>query len=269
MFSFLADSWAHRTLIWRLARREIEARFRGSFLGLFWAVIVPLAMLGVFSLVFGSIFGARWTRPGAITFSDEYSFPMIMFLGLILFAILSDPINRAPDLIMANVSYVKKVLFPLEILPVVALVNALVTAAISLVVFLAVFLVLYGLPPVTILVLPAVLLPLAFMTLGIVYFLASLGVFLRDLAQATPLLTTAIMFLSPVFYPIQQLPEQYRWLFYLNPLTTGLVQARDVVFWGHLPSVGEWFAYLAASLVVAAAGHYWFSRTKKGFADVV
>jgi lipopolysaccharide transport system permease protein len=256
-------------LIWRLARREIEARFRGSFLGLFWAVIVPLVMLGVFSLVFGSIFGSRWTRPGAVTFGHEYSFPMVMFLGLILLAVISDPINRAPDLIMANVSYVKKVLFPLEILPVVALVNALVTAAISFVVFLVVFLILYGLPPLTILALPVVLLPLAFMSLGIVYFLASLGVFLRDLAQMTPPLTTAIMFLSPVFYPIEQLPEQYRWMLYLNPLTTGLVEARDVVFWGQLPPLGQWFTYLAASLVVAAAGHYWFSRTKKGFADVV
>ncbi|WP_245463053.1 ABC transporter permease [Mesorhizobium sp. M7D.F.Ca.US.005.01.1.1] len=252
-----------------MSRREVEARFRGSFLGVFWAVILPLVMLGVFSLVFGSIFGSRWGRPGAHTEIGEYSYPMILFSGLIIFGIMSEPISRAPSLVLENVSYVKKVVFPLEILPFVALINALITAAISFVVFLAVFIVVYGPPPVTILALPITLLPLVLMTLGIVYFLASLGVFLRDLVHVTAPLTTAIMFLSPLLYPLETLPEQYRPWLYVNPLTTALIQARDVIFWGRLPPLSEWVAYFFASFLFATAGGFWFIRTKKAFADVV
>lgn len=269
MFSLFRDSWAHRVLIWRLSRREVEARFRGSFLGLFWAVILPLMMLGVFSLVFGSMFGSRWVRPGDHAGIGDYSYPIVLFSGLIIFGVISEPINRAPRLVLENVAYVKKVVFPLEVLPFVAVINALITASVSFVVFLAVLVFNYGLPPATILALPIVLLPLSLMTLGIVYFFASLGVFLRDLLHVTGPLTTVIMFLSPLLYPLESLPEHYRSWLYLNPLTIGLNHARDVIFWGRLPPAGEWAAYFLASLVVVAAGAAWFTRTKKAFADVV
>lgn len=268
-YSFLHNFWMHRVLIWRLSRREVEARFRGSFLGLFWAVVLPLVMLGVFSLVFGSILGSRWVRPGGHTGIGDYSYPMVLFSGLIIFGIMSEPLTRAPGLVLENVSYVKKVVFPLEILPLVALINAIITATISFLVFLAALIFNYGLPPLTILALPIVLLPLALITLGIVYFFASLGVFLRDLIHVSGLLTTAIMFLSPVLYPLESLPEPYRPWLYLNPLTVGLNQARDVIFWGRLPSLQEWTIYLIISLMIVTAGGSWFSRTKKAFADVV
>jgi lipopolysaccharide transport system permease protein len=269
MFSFFGNSWTHRVLIWRLSRRELEARFRGSLLGVFWAVVLPLVMLGVFSLVFGSILGNRWARPGGHVEIGEYGYPMILFSGLIIFGMVSEPINRAPSLVSENVSYVKKVVFPIEILPIVALVTAVITAAISFVVFLAMFFLNYGPPPVTILALPIVLLPLAFMTLGVAYFFASVGVFLRDLAHLTGPLMTVTMFLSPVLYPLENLPEPYRPWLYLNPLTIGVTQAREVIFWGRLPSLVESIAYFVASLVVVTLGGGWFIRTKKAFADVV
>ncbi|UUP18238.1 ABC transporter permease [Nitratireductor thuwali] len=269
MLAFLTDIWSHRNLVWRLTQREIEARFRGSFLGLFWAVIVPLFMLGVFSLVFGTIFQSRWARPEGAAMASEYSFPIILFSGLIVFGILADPLNRAPGLVMENVAYVKKVVFPLEILPLVALISALVTAAISFAVFLVVFAVIYGLPPVTIVLLPLTLLPLMLFVLGAVYFLSSLGVFLRDLRHIMPPLTTAMLFLSSVFYSPENLPEDYRWLLYLNPVTPAVTYARDVIFWGRLPDLLEWSATLMFSLLVLIAGVYWFMRTEKAFADVV
>jgi lipopolysaccharide transport system permease protein len=269
MLTFIRDIWSHRTLIWRLARREIEARFRGSFLGVFWAIIVPLIMLAVFSLVFGTIFQSRWARPENSAVASEYAFPMILFSGLIVFGILSDPLTRAPGLVMENVAYVKKVVFPLEVLPFVALISALVTALISFVVFLAVFVLMYGMPPATIFLLPIVLLPFMLVILGIVYFLASLGVFLRDLRHVMPPLTTAMLFLSPVFYSPDALPGEYRWLLYANPMTSAVTQAREVIFWGRLPDLTEWGAFLVLSLFVAIAGAYWFMRTEKAFADVV
>jgi len=269
MLTFPAGIWSHRHLIRRLVAREIEARFRGSFLGLFWAIIVPLVMLCVFSLVFGTIFQSRWAQPESASGAAPFSFPMILFIGLIVYGLLAEPLNRAPGLVMENVTYVKKVVFPLEVLPVVALISALVTALVSFAAFLAVFVALYGLPPATILLLPVALLPLVLFVLGCAYVLASLGVFLRDLKQVVPLLTTAMLFLSSVFYAPENVPEQYRWLLFLNPVTPAVTYARDIVFWGRLPDPMGWTVTLLLSLVVASAGAYWFMRTEKAFADVV
>lgn len=269
MFSYLTSSWNHRILIWRLARREVEARFRGSLLGVVWALVLPLMMLGVFSLVFGSVFGTRWVRPGGTIAIGEFGYPMVLFSGLIIFGIISEPVTRAPGLVLENVSYVKKVVFPLEVLPCVALISAIITAAIAFVPFLAVYVFFYGPPPLTILALPIVLLPLIMTTIGIVYFFSSLGVFLRDLAQVVAPLTAAIMFLSPLLYPMESLPEMYRPWLYLNPLTLCLIHAHDVIFWGQLPPLAEWLVYFVISFLIMTAGGYWFMRTKKAFADVV
>ncbi len=268
IFSFIKNSWVNRVLIWRLTWRELESRFKGSFLGLFWAAILPLIMLGVFTLVFGSIFANHWSRANAFN-EGEYSYPMILFLGLIIYGLMSEPIGRAPSLVLAQAPYVRKVVFPIEILPIVAVLNAMIMAAISFAVFLAVFIFNYGLPPVTIWALPAILLPTTLITVGLSYFLASLGVFLRDLNQVTGPLVSAMMFLSPLLYPLESLPEKVRPWLYLNPLTVGLNEAREAVFWGHLPPFGEWLLYFACSLVVLMAGGNWFFRTKKAFADVV
>lgn len=269
MFSIPIKLWEYRDLIWGLSRREFEARYRGSLLGFIWAIVVPLAMLGVYSLVFGSIFGSRWAPPEAATHQTEYAFPLIMFSGLIIFSLFAEPVNRAPGLVLETVSYVKKVVFPLEILPVVVLTGAAINTLVSFGVFLAVFVLLHGLPPATMLLLPLVLLPILLITLGLVYILASLGVFLRDLKHVTSPLTTIILFLSPVFYSVEILPENYRHLIFLNPLTTGILQAQDVIFWGRFPDAGGWLVYLMFSLMFALAGAYWFTRTQKGFADVL
>ena len=268
MFTTLKTICRSRTLILKLARRETESRFRGSLLGMMWVVIVPLIMLLVYSVVFGSVLKSSWRAPQADS-ATQFSFPMLLFIGLTLFGILAETINRAPSLITENPSYVKKVSFPLQILPVVALLSTLINAGISLVIFFVFYLFLYGSPPYTVVYLPLVLLPFVILCLGVSYFLASLGVFLRDLKHITGPLTTVLLFLSPVFYSPQNLPESYRQLLYLNPITSVVNQARGVIFWGYPPGFIEYGGTLAASMLVYFLGATWFSRTYKAFADVI
>ncbi|WP_185985346.1 ABC transporter permease [Aureimonas mangrovi] len=252
----------------KLARREFDQRFRGSMLGWFWALIAPLAMLAVFSLVFGVIFQSRWQRPGT-EMQAEFAFPLLLFSGLILFNFFADQFNRAPTLMMENVSYIKKVVFPLEIMPIVSMLTALATAAISFIAFLVIYVIMHGVPPLTILLLPFAVLPLALLSLGISYFLSSLGVFLRDLKHVTPPLSTALLFLSAVFYQPENLPKPYDAIVWMNPLTPAVTYMRDLVFWGRLPDPFAYIAYLLFSMIVFMLGFAWFKRTQKAFADVI
>jgi lipopolysaccharide transport system permease protein len=261
----LAALWEHRLLVLRLARRDLEARYRGSLLGLFWAVLTPLLMMAVYTFVFSVVFQARW---GASS-GGKAEFALLLLSGLILFTIFSECLARAPGLMLENVSYIKKVVFPLEILPAVVLAVALVNAAIGFVILELFALVLFGLPPLTTLLFPLILLPLCLVTLGVTWFLASLGVFLRDIRQMIGVLVTMLMFLSPIFYPVSAIPEAYRPVILLNPLTLLLEHTRDALFWGKAPDPLVWLAYTAAAYLVAWLGFAWFQRTRKAFADVV
>lgn len=260
--------WQHRRLILRLAKREVDARYRGSMLGIVWAVLTPLLMLVVYTFVFTTIFQARWGTPtGAPGNSGEFA--LLLFSGLILFTIFSECVNRAPGLLLENISYIKKVVFPLEILPLVVLAVALFNAALSFLILALFHLVVLGLPPLTVLLLPLVLIPLCLMTLGVTWFLASAGVFLRDIRQVVGVGVAVLMFLSPIFYPITAVPERFRPFLHLNPLTGILEQSKDLLFWGRIPSPLEWIVTLLAGWACAWLGYLWFVKTRRGFADVV
>lgn len=261
----LTALWEHRRLVQRLARRDLEARYRGSLLGLFWAVLTPLLMMAVYTFVFSVVFQARW---GAST-GGKAEFALLLLSGLILFTIFSDCLARAPGLMLENVSYIKKVVFPLEILPLVVLGVALVNAAIGFVILELFALLLFGIPPLTTLLFPLILLPLCLVTLGVTWFLASLGVFLRDIRQMIGVLVTMLMFLSPIFYPVSAIPEDYRPVILLNPLTLLLEYTRDALFWGKAPDPLVWLAYTVGAYAIAWLGFAWFQRTRKAFADVV
>ena len=265
---FLTLPWTRRSLISRLARREIEARYRGSFFGAAWVVLMPLVMIAIYSFVFGTVFRARWATPAGEA-DTSYNFAMLLFGGLIVFNIFSDAIVRSPGLVLENQSYVKKVVFPLEILPWVVMATVLFNAFVTFVVFMAFYVALYGLPPVTILLLPLVVLPIVLITIAGTYIFSSLGVFLRDLRLLVPLLATAMLFMSPVFFPVSAVPEAFRPLMLVNPLTIGINEVREVIFWGTVPDPAEWLIYTLAALIAAWAGHAWFTRTKKAFADVL
>jgi lipopolysaccharide transport system permease protein len=188
---------------------------------------------------------------------------------LIVHGIFAEVTNRAPSLMLGNVNFVKRVVFPLEILPVVAAGAALFHAAVSLAVLLGAVFVATGSVPWTALLFPLVLVPLLMLTLGVAWVLASLGVFMRDVGQVVGLLTTVLLFLSPVFFPITAVPESFRPWMQINPLTFAIEQSRALLIFGELPSLQDWLVYTAATGVVAWVGYVWFQKTRKGFADVL
>ncbi len=270
MISHLSDAsgtfWRNRYLIRQLICREVVGRYRGSVLGLLWSFFQPLLMLAVFTFVFGVVFQARWGEAGT---GSHAEFALILFAGLIVFNFFSEVVNRAPGLIVGNVNYVKKVVFPLEVFPVVAAGASLFHALISIGVLLVATAAIHRTIPWTVIWLPVILLPLVFLTTGIAWFLASLGVYLRDVSQVIGILTTALLFLSPIFFPASALPESIQPLMFLNPLGLVIEQTRAVLIWGEMPDGRALALYAAGSLTVAAAGFLWFQKTRKGFADVL
>lgn len=257
--------YRNRNLIRALIKREVIGRYRGSFMGLFWSFLNPLFMLVVYTFVFSFVFKARWS----VGSDSKTEFALVLFSGLMVFNIFSDCINKSPGLIISNVNYVKKVVFPLEVLPWVALGSSVFHAVVSLVVWLIVYAIFFGLPSISILFLPLVILPLIFFVVGLSWCIASLAVYLRDVAQFIGIVVTTMMFVSPIFYPATALPEEYRHLLYMNPLTPVIEQVRDVLFWGKSPDFELLSVYTIVSLLVACGGFAWFQKTRKGFADVL
>lgn len=260
-----ASLWRNRGLISASVKREVVGRYRGSFMGILWSFFNPLFMLTVYTFVFSIIFKARW----GVGSDSKTEFALILFAGLMVFSLFSECIIRAPGLIVGNPNYVKKVLFPLEILPWVNLGSALFHFSVSMVVWLIAYLCFFGLPSITMVYLPLVLLPLVFLIMGISWALASLGVFLRDVSQFIGILTTTLMFLSPVFYPVTAIPEEYRYFIYMNPLTSVIESVRGILYWGVSPDFGMLGVYIVISILFSWLGFFWFQKTRKGFADVL
>ncbi len=259
--------WAKRRLIFELTRRDVVGRYRGSVMGLAWSFLTPLLMLAAYTFVFGAIFQTRW--PGSTLGQSRIEFALILFAGLIVHAIMADCLNRAPTLITGNANYVKKVVFPLEVLPVVALLSALFHAAVSTAVLILAILLVTGRVPLTAVAFPLVLLPYVAGVAGFAWLLASLGVFLRDVGQTVGVAVMLLMFLAPIFFPLALVPPQFKALVLLNPLTWFVEAARDVLLWGVWP---DWLGWLIASAVgslIGLAGLWWFQKTRKGFADVL
>jgi lipopolysaccharide transport system permease protein len=260
-----ASLWRNRVLILALSQREVASRYRGSTLGLVWTFINPLLLLAVYTFVFSVVFKARWTP----TSSSKTEFALVLFTGLLVFGLFSECIGRAPNLILANTNYVKKVVFPLEILPWVVMGSAIFHLGISLLVWLGFYAAFFGVPPISALLLPLVLLPLALLTMGVCWLFASLGVYLRDIAQMIGVFITCLMFLSPIFYPIAALPPDFQFVLHINPLTTAIELTRDVLVWGKTPDWSVLFRFYVVSFLIAWSGFSWFQKTRVGFADVM
>lgn len=258
--------WRNRQLIAQMTKREVVGRYKGSALGLTWSFFNPVFMLAVYTFVFSVVFRARW---GVGADESKSQFAVVLFVGMIVHGLFAEVLNRAPGLILSNVNYVKKVVFPLEILPVISLGAALFHSLISLGVLLVAFFIFNGHLHWTVVFAPFVLLPLIILSLGLAWMLASLGVFLRDVAQTIGIVTTVMMFLAPVFYPAKALPEEFRPWLMANPLTFIIEQAREVLIWGRLPDWSGLALYTLAATAVSWAGFVWFQKTRKGFADVL
>lgn len=261
----VASLLRNRALIKALVMRDVLGRYRGSFMGILWSFFNPLLMLAVYTFVFGLVFKARWN----IGSDSRAEFALVLFAGLIVFNLFAECVNRAPGLILYNVNYVKKVVFPLEILPWVAMGSALFHGIVSFVVWFIFYFVLFGLPQISVFYLPLVLLPILLLSMGISWLLASLGVYLRDISQIIGPVITMLMFLSGIFYSVSSLPLEYQSLFRLNPLVSIIEQVRNVLIWGKEPDYPLLLGLLCGSAFISWMGFAWFQKTRKGFADVL
>lgn len=259
--------WNNRSLIYQMANREVVGRYRGSAMGLLWSFLNPVFMLTVYTFFFAVVFKSKWGDSGGT--DSKTQFAVILFVGMIVHSLFAEVISRAPTLILGNTNYVKKVVFPIEILSVISVCAALFHSAISLLVLAVAFIIFNGFIHPTVLLLPLVFLPYVIFIMGVAWMLASLGVYVRDLAQTINVFVTVLLFLSPVFYSISAVPVQLQTLIYLNPLTFIIEQSREVLIWGHLPNFVGLFIYTVVACSVASLGFFWFQKTRKGFADVL
>lgn len=257
--------WQHKSLVLALAQRDVVGRYRGSIFGILWSFLNPLFMLMVYTFVFSVVFKARW---GAQS-DSRADFAINLFAGMIVFNLFSECVGRSASLIAHNANYVKKVVFPIEILPCVNLCSALFHGSISLLVWMLFFVCYRGFPFVEGLALPLVLLPLLILTLGLSWLIASLGVFLRDISQVISLAISVLLFVSPVFYPISAVPGSLQWLMRLNPISESIEQVRGVLLFGQLPNPFIYGAHLAFSLLITWGCFAWFQKSRRAFADVL
>lgn len=258
--------WQQRHLVAELVKRDVIGRYRGSFLGLIWSFLHPLFMLLVYVFVFGVVFEIKW---GVKLDTGEKQFAVILFSGLILHALLAECLVRAPGIIVANTQFVKKVVFPLETLPVMLVCTAVFHFLIGFLLLSVFNTVAHQVFYFKSLLFPVIVLPLVLLTLGLSWMLASIGVFVRDIGHITGILATMLLFMCPIFYPLDRVPETFQWVLYLNPLTLIVEQFRIIVIYGKWPDWGALMIYYVVALTVLRAGYRWFQRTRSGFADVL
>ena len=262
----MKNLWQHRNLIGRMAWRDVVGRYKGSLIGLLWSFVNPVMMLIIYTFVFSVVFKARW---GISVGDSEADFAIILFVGLVIHGLFAECVNGAPNVIVLNVNFVKKVIFPVEILPFVTVCAALFHTTISLVVLLCAQLFLNHHIPITAVLFPIILLPLLFCVMGLSWLIASLGVYFRDIGQLTAMFTIIMLYVSAVFFPISALPECYQSWLRLNPLAVLIEEGRKVLVFGQLPDFMVLSVLLVVGAFVAWLGFAWFQKTRMGFADVL
>ena len=258
--------WRNRQLIFQMTKREILGRYKGSIMGLAWSFFNPVLMLAVYTFFFSVVFKSRW---GTAADSSKASFAIILFVGMLVHNLFSEVVNRAPTLILSNINYVKKVVFPLETLSFITILSALFHSVIGLFVLLLIQLAISQNLPWTVIFFPLILLPLVLASLGFAWFLSALGVYARDVGQVTGVFTAVLMFLSPVFYPVSALQPDYQIYLKLNPLTFIIEEGRNSLIYGIPPSWTGWCVAMFAGGLAAWIGFWCFQKTRKGFADVL
>ena len=262
----LREILAHRGLCLRLARLEVLRRYRGTVLGLAWSFLTPLSLLLVYTFAFSVVIRIRW-EGGSTGSHAEYA--LALFAGLLAFDLFSECVKAAPGLVPSHPGYVKRVVFPLSVLPLVNLLSALLHSLIGLLILALLSLFVLGRAPASILLAPLLYAPLVLLALGISYLLAAAGVFVRDLSPAVSLATQLLFFLTPVFYPVSAVPGGLRILLYLNPLTTIVEEFRNVLLWGKPLSLLPLLSVTILGALVLAAGLAFFTRTRRHFADLL
>jgi lipopolysaccharide transport system permease protein len=253
-----------RSLVWELSKREVAGRYRGMNLGVLWSLLQPFLMLAVYTLAFGEILGARW--PGA---ADTGDFALILFVGIIVHAFLAECMAKAPMLVVGNPSYVKRVVFPLDVLPWPVVMSAMFhLAANAMVLLIALLAMGHSIGP-KVLLLPIIVLPLGVFALGIIWLLSAFAVYFRDVNQMIGPLVTAMFFVSTAIVPLDAVPERFKLLFVLNPISPVVDAARAVVLHDSQPDWASLAILTAVSVTTMLFGYLVFARLRKGFANVL
>jgi len=256
--------WRNRALIRSLVRRDILGRYRGSFGGVFWTVLNPLLLMATYFFVFGVVLHTSFAGE-----RGRAGFALYFLCGMLPWLAVSEALGRAPLVVLEYRNFVKKLVFPIEILPVNLVLAALVTEAFALAVFLALLVGTRGAVPWSALWLPALAIPQVLFTMGLAWFLAGLGVYLRDLGQINGFLLTLWFFLTPICYPVESLPRQALPLLARNPMFVLVRAYRDILLEGRTPAPSGLWKFWALALVLFFAGHAWFYKLRKTFADVI
>lgn len=261
---------AKRALVLQLTKREIGARYKGSVLGIVWSLLTPLFLLLVYTFVFGAVFQSKWPTPtGSGEDPSLAEFAIILFTGLTAFQLFADVVTRAPTTIQENKNYVTRVVFPLEILPYVLLGTALFQYCISMIVLTSAVWFTIGFLPLTLLLLPLILLPFCVMTLGFTWFFAGVGPYLKDINQFIGTLVSALMFIAPIFFARSVLPEGIQYWSLYNPLTIPVEETRKILIYNQLPDPVNLGVFAIASILIAVFGRLVFEKLRRGFADVI
>lgn len=256
----------HGHLLLSLVGRDIRARYRGSMLGLVWALINPLLLMGVYYFVFNVVFRFRLPE---LYGGKDVPFAGFIFAGIILYFAFSEVLTKSPTLISDNSNYVKKVVFPLELLPVVSVLSSAFNFLVALAILLLYLLFSgYGLSP-ALLALPLLLLPYLLLLLGVAWFVSALSVYIRDITYVAGFLATALMFLSPVFYSLESVPVEFRNVMLGNPLTVYVETFRQILLGGQWPDLQQLLVLWGSGLVSVVVGYSFFQRVRHGFADIL
>lgn len=262
--------WRHRELTWQFASRRIQARYKGQAFGLGWSIADPLVTLAIYTFVFGVVLH-RASHAGPDAGGGIARYALEVFAGILVFNVFRETVGAAPTLIVGQPNFVKKVVYPLETLPV----SQLLASLFNLLTGLAVWVIGYAIfseshvPPAGLLLLPVVVLPVALLALGVSWVLASLGVFLRDLRSPVGSVLHMLFFLSAIFYRIEDVPEGYRWMIAVNPLAQSVEAARAVMFGEGWPHWGWWAGTAGAGFAACLLGYAFFMKSRRAFADVI
>ncbi|WP_436873650.1 ABC transporter permease [Kosakonia sacchari] len=252
-------------LIIDLTKRDIISKYKGSLFGFFWSIITPLMLLLVYSFVFGTIFKSRWAGMD----DSKANFAIVLFIGMLTYNIFSDSISRSPWLISGNANYVKKVIFPITILPIVNVLSAIYNFAMGFIAWLIIVLILGGTLHLTVILLPVAVMPVILMSLGGSWLFSALGVYFKDVGQFISVFVMILMFSCPIFYPITAVPEKYQFIFHLNPIAMTIEMVRDITIFGRIPSISTYANVFITSLLIASVGLLFFKKCRGGFSDVL
>lgn len=256
----------YRYLIFSMVQQEIKLKYKGSLLGALWLLFSPLLLLSVYTVCFSYIFKARW---GLDESELKNTYPLILFVGLIIHTFFSEILHKSPNLILSYSYLIKKSVFPIEILAWVAIGFSLFQAMLSTCILILINLLFYQNFSWLIVIFPIILIPFGLFLTAVCWFLSSIGVYVRDLGQFSSIIITIFLFLSPVFFPLSFIPEPYRILALFNPLTIIIEESRKVLLWNTVPDFEKIFMYLIISILFMKISHSFMTKMKKGFRDVI